>query len=52
VDDELDPLVDRAAESADETPEAFAAAGTAGIPNPAGVLIASEAADDFAAGAL
>jgi hypothetical protein len=62
VEDEPDALVERAAASVDERPEAFAvvgfdpcpdaAAGTAGMPNPAGVLIASGAAEGFAADAL
>jgi hypothetical protein len=60
VEDEPAALAERAAASVDERPEAFAvvgfdpcpdaAAGTAGMPNPAGVLIASGAAEDFAAG--
>jgi hypothetical protein len=62
VEDEPDALVERAAASVDERPEAFpavgfdpcpgAAAGAAGMPKPAGILIASGAADDFAADAL
>ena len=62
VDDELDALVERVAESADVEAEAFAVvgfapcpdvdAGAAGMPNPAGDLSASVAAGDLGVAAV